>query len=602
MSEPAEMVRRERKATIARRTLRLGLALALAAGSAVLIPGHADALPQGFAKTGMVCTPGSVTGNTRTFNLVANTGYEDTPDGNSIFMWSYSNQDAPDNSHFQTPGPVLCVNEGENVVVNLTNTLPEPASVIFPGQTGVTATGGSAGLLTAEAPASGGTVSYSFTAGHPGTYLYQSGSDQAKQVEMGLYGALVVRPGTTTCPAVAGTNCAYGASTRYNSGNEYLLLLAEIDPDLHHAVETGGTYDLNARRPRYFTVNGREFPDTLQDNGTALQPNQPYGSLVRLQPNTVANTQPTLIRMVNAGLLNHPFHPHGNHTTEIAQDGRVVPRTEHFGETIGSGQTLDYLIRWDDTDQWNPASNPLPVPQPNYRNLTFKDGNTFYSGSPYLGYKGTLPTGTVSQNICGEWYFPWHSHALNEFANFDEGFGGMATLLRVDPPGGCFGAATATAIVGGTLMGGTFAALTADDTTYYQVNPKTTTSPTATTAGQATITVASAAGFPASGDYYIRIGSEVLRVTGGQGTTTWTVARHQLGTTAATHPNGSVVTALADDWYATFSGLPAGAANLKVTYKGKNCSNTTGTTCTAIPSNNPQQTVKICNWTVAGAA
>src|SRR6266480_2994149 len=422
MSEQAEMVRRGRKATMARRTRRLVLALALAAGSAVFIPGHADALPQGFAKIGMVCTPGSVAGTTHTFNLVANTGYADTPDGNSVFMWSYANHDAPDNDHFQTPGPVLCVTEGETVVVNLTNTLPEPASIVFPGQTGVTATGGSPGLLTNEAAASGGTVSYSFTADHPGTYLYQSGSDPAKQVEMGLYGALVVRPDTATCPAVAGTNCAYGPS------------------------------------PRYITVNGREFPDTLQDNGTALQPNQPYGALVRLQPNTAANTRPTLIRMVNAGLLNHPFHPHGNHTTEIAQDGRVVPPTEHFGETIGSGQTLDYLIRWDDVDQWNPATNPLPVAQPNYRNLTFKDGNTFYAGSPYLGYKGTLPTGTVSQNTCGEWYFPWHSHALNEFANFDEGFGGMATLLRVDPAGGCFGAPTATAIVGGTLKGGTFAA------------------------------------------------------------------------------------------------------------------------------------------------
>ena len=204
-------------------TRRLGLALALAAGSLVLIPGHADALPTGFAKIGMVCTPGTVAGNTHTFNLVANTGYADTPDGNSIFMWSYANHDAPDNDHFQTPGPVLCVTEGVTVVVNLTNTLPEPASIVFPGQVGVTAAGGSAGLLTDEAAASGGTVSYSFTAGHPGTYLYQSGSDQAKQVEMGLYGALVVRPNATTCPAVAGTNCAYGADTRYDSSREYLL-------------------------------------------------------------------------------------------------------------------------------------------------------------------------------------------------------------------------------------------------------------------------------------------------------------------------------------------------------------------------------------------
>src|SRR5215471_17647653 len=230
MSEQAEMVRRGRKATMARRTVRLGLALALAAGSVVLIPGHADALPAGFPKIGMVCTPGSVSGTTHTFNLTANTGYADTPDGNSIFMWGYANHDAPDNDHFQTPGPVLCVTEGETVVVNLTNTLPEPASIVFPGQAGVTASGGSAGLLTTEASASGGTVSYSFTAGQPGTYLYQSGSDQEKQVEMGLYGALVVRPDAATCPVVDGTNCAYGANTRYNTGQEYLLLLAEIDP------------------------------------------------------------------------------------------------------------------------------------------------------------------------------------------------------------------------------------------------------------------------------------------------------------------------------------------------------------------------------------
>lgn len=581
------------------RTRRLGmvLALVLAAGSTVLAQGQAGALPVGAPKIGMVCTPPTA----GAFNLTANTGYISTPDGNSVFMWSYANADAPDNGHFQVPGPVLCVTEGQVVTIHLHNTLPEATSIVFPGQEGVTASGGTAGLLTNEAP-DGGDVTYTFTASAPGTYLYQSGSDQAKQLEMGLYGALVVRPNTTTCPVVAGTDCAYGPGTRFDTGREYLLLLNEIDPNLHHAVETGGTYDFNALRNRYFAINGREFPDTIQDNGTSLLPNQPYGSLVRLQPNTATNTQPALIRMINAGELNHPFHPHGNHTTEIAQDGRPVAPTEHFGETIGSGQTLDYLIRWDDQDNWNPNTNQLPVAQPNYRNLTFKDGNTFYSGSPYLGYKGTLPTGTVQQNVCGEWYFPWHSHALNEFANFDEGFGGIATLLRVDPPGGCFGSSSSTNILSGVLKSGSVTALRLDDTTYYQVNPKTTSLATATTAGQTTITVASAAGFQTSGNYYIRIDNEVLQVTGGQGTTTWTVARGQLGTAAAAHASAAIVTALANDWYAGFTGAPAGAQNLKVTYKGRNCGNTTGTTCTAIASNLPQQTVKICNWTIGGAA
>jgi FtsP/CotA-like multicopper oxidase with cupredoxin domain len=585
------------------RTWRLPVVLLLAAGSVLVAPGRAAALPVGAPRIGMVCTPGAVAGATRTFNLAAKTGYIDTPDGNSVFMWSYANADAPDNGQFQSPGPVLCATQGETVVVNLTNTLPEPASIVFPGQdTAVTATGGAAGLLTTEAGASGGTVQYSFTAGSPGTYLYESGSDVAKQVEMGLYGALVIRPS-------AGANLAYGASTQFDPGREYLLLLSEIDPDLHHAVETAATYDVNTRRDRYFAINGREFPDTLQDNGSGLLPNQPYGSLVRIQPTNAPGSQPALVRMINVGALNHPFHPHGNHTTQIAQDGRPIltpgggpATTEHFGETIGSGQTQDFLLRWDDQDKWDPNTKQLPVPPPNYRNVFFKDSNTWYGGSPYLGYKGTLPTGVVSQNICGEWYFPWHSHALNEFANFDAGFGGMATLLRVDPPGGCFASPTSTNTVGGVLLSGSVGNLAVDDTNYYAVSPRTTTRTTATTVGQTSITVASAAGFPTSGAYYVRIDNEVLQVTAGQGTTTWTVARGQLGTAAATHASGATITALANDWYAGFTGLPAGAQNLKVTYKGKNCANTTGTACTALTTNVPQQTVEICDWTVSGAA
>jgi FtsP/CotA-like multicopper oxidase with cupredoxin domain len=607
------------------RTRSLGLVLALAVCIALLASGSALALPGGAPKIGMVCTPGSVSGSTHTFELMTSTGYIHTPDGNTVFMWSYAV--APPNDplgaggvwpDFQSPGPVLCVTQGETVVVNLTNNLPEPASITFPGQdSAVTASGGSAGLLTTEAAASGGTVSYSFTAGNPGTYLYQSGSNVSKQVEMGLYGALVVRP-------ILGANYAYDASTQFDPSREYMLLLAEVDPALHHAVETGGAYDFTALHNRYFTINGRSFPDTIQDNGTALLPSQPYGALVRLQP-TNGSSQPALIRMLNAGADNHPFHPHGNHTREIAQDGRQLlspstgrASTEHFGETIGSGQTIDYLIRWDNVstdtagqafnDYWNPITNTLPVTQPNYLNLTFKDGNTYYSGSPYLGYKGTLPTGTVSQNICGEWYFPFHSHALNEFSNFDEGFGGMGTLLRVDPSGGCFTSAASTVIVGGALKSGSVTALKVADSTYYQVNPKTTTRPSSSgtmSTGATTTAVSSAAGFPTTNGFYVRIDNEVMQVTGGAGTTTWTVCRTatcRLGTSLASHAAGATVTALANDWYTTFSGVPTGSLNLKVTYTGKNCGNTSGSSCTAIPSNSPQQTVKICDWTIAGAA
>ena len=334
---------------------------------------------------------GTLSAGTRTFNLVANTGYIETPDGNSVFMWSYG----PEPGHFQSPGPVLCATVGETVEVHLHNTLSVATSMVFPGQDEpVSASGGVAGPLATEV-APGASVTYSFAANQPGTYRYESGTNVAEQVEMGLYGALIIRP-------ALGPAYAYDTASQFDPGREYLLLLSEIDPDLHHAVEIGSTYDVNALNNRYFAINGREFPDTIQDNGSGLLPNQPYGSLVRIQPNTTTNALPALVRMVNVGESNHPFHPHGNHTQQIAQDGRTIAPTEHFGETVGAGQTEDFLLRWDDVDNWGPVSNPLPVAQPNYRNLFFKDGNTWYAGSPYLGSKGTLPTGTNSQNVCGE--------------------------------------------------------------------------------------------------------------------------------------------------------------------------------------------------------
>jgi hypothetical protein len=473
-----------------RRRHRIGCAAAAAlVTSLVFAAGAADAAP----RIGMVCTNGP------TFDLVARGGTIETPDGNAVFMWSYGKA----GGDFQLMGPVMCVNQGDTVTVRLHNSLPESTSIIFPGQRSVSSSGGAPGLLASQA-ASGGDVTYTFTAGQPGTYLYESGSDPAKQVEMGLYGALVVRP--TGHP-----DQVYGdASTKFDPTREFLFVFNEIDPELHRAVELGLAFDRTKLHNRYFTINGRSFPDTIQDNDVAWFPHQPYGALVRVKPyNAGTNNLPALIRMVNAGLLNHPFHPHGNHLRQIAQDGRLFSTpatgdvsTEHFAETIPSGATEDWLFKWTDQDSFSPQ-NPLPVAIPSYRNLMFKNGNTFYSGSPYLGYKGTLPTGTVSQNVCGESYFPWHSHALNEFTNFDEGFGGMATLLRVDPLGGCIASPIATNIQLGTLRGGGYANLAEDDTARYEVNA-TTTTPRRT------------------------------------------------------------------DWYATFSGIPAGLQNLKLTYKGRN--------------------------------
>ena len=97
------------------------------------------------------------------------------------------------------------------------------------------------------------------------------------------------------------------------------------------------------------------------------------------------------------------------------------------------------MARWLNLEDYSTA-NPVPVTIPGLQNLVFVDDATYYSGNPVLGDppdQNDFPAGVTVFNQCGEYYFPWHSHALFEFQNFDEGFGGLATLWRIDPPGGC---------------------------------------------------------------------------------------------------------------------------------------------------------------------
>ena len=164
--------------------------------SASLLALSALAAPAGAAVPRII--PASVPGNVvcttgPTFDLTARAGRIQTPDGNSVYMWGY----APTGGIFQIPGPVLCVNEGDTVTVNLTSPPTTcgrgDLDLVFPGQLGVTSTDPTPGLLAGEADP-GGTVSYSFAAGRAGTYLYESGTEPSKQVEMGLYGAIIVRP------------------------------------------------------------------------------------------------------------------------------------------------------------------------------------------------------------------------------------------------------------------------------------------------------------------------------------------------------------------------------------------------------------------------
>jgi len=417
--------------------------VALIVTAAVTNPGTAGAA----TSEGLLCD----TNAQQTFSLTAQSGYVSTPDGNSIYMWSYGNS----SRGFQLPGPTLCVTSGRPVTIILHNTLPEATSIVFPGQKGVKAngnpaqpqmdTGGSLTSLVQSAAATTGSVTYTFLAGSPGTYLYESGTDVNKQVQMGLYGALVVRP-ALNANQVAGRGYVNDRpDSAFNINNEYVFMLSEVDPNLHLAVERSQPLDWKAFRARYFMINGRSMPDTLAPNNASWLPNQPYGALVHIRPyDAINNPLPAVIRYLNAGTVNYPFHPHGSDERVVNKDGRALAGPtgqdlsyQKYDLDVQPGQTVDALMDWRDVEHWNALTNPIPTQIPAITDQLLVGTDTWFSESPYLGTKNPLPTTITSNNQCGEYYHIAHSHSLVQSTNYGATFGGMMTIFRIDPPNGC---------------------------------------------------------------------------------------------------------------------------------------------------------------------
>ncbi len=381
--------------------------------------------------TGLVCTTGP------TFTLTAETGYIMMPDMTTMFMWSYGLA----GSGFQHPGPVLCVNQGDTVTVILQNFLSVSTSIIFPGQENLMANNAPAqpefngsniltSMTTSASP--GGSVTYSFVASKPGTFIYESGTDTKKQVAMGLFGALIVRP-------TLGANYVYNrADSQFTAGEEFIAILSEIDPYLHQAMQQGLNFNMNNYRARYWMINGRGFPDSIADNGASWLPDQPYGALARIYPyDASTHPYPAVERFINVGTEDYPFHPHGQNGLVIGRDGNPLEGPggedisfEKFAVNVGPGQTWDVLFKWHDAEGYSP-SNPVPVAVPDLVNVALGE---FFGGSPYLGVTETLPPGSATLNQCGEYYIISHNHALFQLDAFGQPMSGPITYLRIDPP------------------------------------------------------------------------------------------------------------------------------------------------------------------------
>ena len=421
---------------------------------ASLLGGKAQAAVPGITSTGTAAT----------FNLNAAQGYISQPDGTEIYSWGYgcATGSAPTFVPYTTgafcptmqiPGPTLIVTENVQFTVTLTNHLPAAVgntSILFPGLQLVSVSGGVPGILTQEATPNGAPVTYTLVAHTPGTHAFYSGTQEDLQIEMGMYGAIVVRPAHAphggNCEQIGGdiaqrlgsqaesapdfrlASAAYDhVATCYD--REYLTQWMELDARIHSQAETQlkaiascpasssspcpTTLDVRTEpyHPAYFMINGRSMPDNMDPAYAPNYPNQPYGANPHMHPGDL-----TLVRVIGQGHWQHPFHEHGNHVRILGRDGNlIVSQTDtaklagrmEFNTDTTPGQAFDGIFYWSakglgwDIYGHTPgnAGNPPCIP----------DANGYYTDA-----SGANSRSTNYYEWCGDHNHPLETNPASE--------------------------------------------------------------------------------------------------------------------------------------------------------------------------------------------
>jgi len=318
-----------------------------------------------IAILGMLATPAMA------IDLAAKAFQMTMPDGSTVPMWGFVVDDAgcygqpiearrtcvenlPDPT---VPGPRIIVNRTSGVLtIRLTNMLPEPTSIVIPGQelpttgscSGPIWDDGSQGARTdpaqrvrsfvCEARQNGGRRAYRWRLpdGNQfqyGTYLYQSGTHPQVQVQMGLYGAArrLVDPGVAY-PGVP-----------YDMHRD--VFYSEVDPALHEAVDAGTFSGSTLHyRPKHFLLQTYETHTTVADisidPGNTACMGAGAGGVGPLELGTSM-----LLHIYNAGLRELAPTMLGSHFQVVAEGGRPMqfPATQ-YSILLQPGSTKDVMF------------------------------------------------------------------------------------------------------------------------------------------------------------------------------------------------------------------------------------------------------------------
>jgi FtsP/CotA-like multicopper oxidase with cupredoxin domain len=306
------------------------------------------------------------------------------------------------------PAPTIAVDEDDELFLTLTNVgmamrpdLFDPHTIHWHGfpQAAAIFDGVPDASIAINMAAS---LTYYYNAKDAGTYMYHCHVEAAEHLQMGMVGNLYVRPrqnqcltNSSPCPPghVDGDQYAYNdgdGSTRYDV--EYPIQIGSFDPGFHDAHLAVQPLPFAGMRDRYFLLNGRGYPDTVNpgvlstvDPNGKLQPSQPVSSLIAATPG-----QRILLRISNLNV------------------------TQFY--TLGTN------------------GMPMEVVGLDARLLRDGDGNNLYYKTNSLTLGGGQSADVILDTTglaAGSTYFLYATN-LDRLANDAENFGGMMTEIRVN--------------------------------------------------------------------------------------------------------------------------------------------------------------------------
>lgn len=348
----------------------------------------------------------------------ATDGFVKMPDGKPLYMFGFMDlAGVPQNlwsdagmNKSEFPAPTIDIREGEDVYLLLANldlaNRPDlfdahtlhfhgfiNASAVFDGEP-----------MSGIAPTMHSDLTYYYAPKDPGTYMYHCHVEATEHIEMGMVGNLLIRPlqdgqnigGFTKF--VYNDNLIPGAGGTTGYDVEKIIMLADIDPtfhDLHIGVQPLPFALLD---PKYFTMNGRGYPDTvnpapLLNNGVDLGAVSGENYFAQKLDSLITATvgQRLLIRLANLSVQNLVnVEILGLPMKVVGKDAKFLRKANGIDQTyftnsvnVGAGESFDLLI---DTAGVVPGTYYLYA-----RNLTYLNNDQMDRGGAMTEIRISLP-------------------------------------------------------------------------------------------------------------------------------------------------------------------------------------------------------------------